>query len=78
VARELRSNLKWGLYGGLTVVGAELFMAVYGILAGWWRRPSFKVLVLLVLGGFVFGFLASFICVLEFSHYLGLRRKDVM
>ena len=78
MARELRSNLKWALYGGLTVVGAELFMAVYGILAGWWTQPSLKVSALLVLGGFVIGFLATLICVLEFSHYLGLRNKDVM
>jgi CHASE2 domain-containing sensor protein len=77
-ARELRSGLKWGLFGGLTVVGAELFMAIYGMLVGWWTRPSLKPLAILGLGGFAIGFLVNFVCVLDFSHYLGMRNKDVM
>jgi hypothetical protein len=70
--------LKWGLFGGLFVLGVELLAAGCGILFRWWVAPNLKVLALVLIGGFAFGFLAMVAGILEYPPYSGHGRKNMM
>ena len=78
VWQELRKILKFSAYSGLFCAGTILLMCIWATLTRLWLPRSWWTVPLLLLAGFVAGFLLIFCWQLEISYFVGPKNKDVM
>jgi len=78
VWRELRKMLKFSAYSGLFCAGVVLLVYVWTFFMGLWLPTSWWTVPLLLLAGFVAGFLLILCWQMEISYFVTPRNKDVM